>query len=71
MFVSADEKSVHFWKTQDGKKHKILYLTDLLKSHITLSSIGFSHRFRVIDYFGEFFIALSLGYIGLQNAFPQ
>jgi hypothetical protein len=38
----------------DGKKHKILYLTDLLKSHVTLSSIGFSHRFRVSDSFGDY-----------------
>jgi hypothetical protein len=53
--VSADEKSVHFWKMDDGKKHKILYLTDLLKSHVTLSSIGFSHRFRVSASFGDYF----------------
>jgi hypothetical protein len=54
LFVLADEKSVHFWKMEDGKKHKILYLTDLLKSHVTLSSIGFSHRFRVSTLIGDF-----------------
>ena len=31
----------------EGKRLKVLYLTDLLKSHVTVSALTFSHRFRV------------------------
>ena len=47
LYVSADEKSVHFWSMQDGRRLKSLYLTDILKSHVTVSTIAFSHHFRV------------------------
>ena len=47
MFATADEKSVHFWDMADGRKLKIIYINDLLKSHSTISTVVFSHRFRV------------------------
>lgn len=45
--MTADEKSVHFWDMQDGRKLRVIYINDLLKSHSTISTVSFSHRFRV------------------------
>ena len=47
VFVTADEKSVHFWDMDDARKLKVIYINDLLKSHSTISTIAFSKKYRV------------------------
>lgn len=74
LFVTADEKSVHFWNMTDGKKQKVLYLNEILKSHVTVSTITFSHRFRVrlrSLFVIKNEIALSVDYVGLQVLVPK
>ncbi|CDW84829.1 UNKNOWN [Stylonychia lemnae] len=49
LYVTADDKQIHFWSIQTGLRKKVMHLPDFLKTHSCVSAIAFSHKFRSMD----------------------
>jgi predicted phosphatase len=45
--VTWTQKEVHFWSRKSGKRVGALKVIDIAKTHTQITTIAFSHRFRL------------------------
>ena len=45
--VTWNPKEMHFWHKEGGKKQRGIKIADMSRSHTTISTITFSHKFRL------------------------
>lgn len=64
-------KEVHFWEMNSGKRQGGLKIAEVSRSHTTISTIAFSHRFRlyciVTADFRLFFLNENLNKVGVLD----
>eukprot|EP00347_Sterkiella_histriomuscorum_P004241 403361206 len=47
LFITADDKQIHFWSMQNGMKKKVIHLPEYLKAHSAVSTLAYSQKYRL------------------------
>lgn len=45
--ITWNQKEMHFWHKESGKKLRGIKIADMSRSHTTISTISFTHKFRL------------------------